>query len=129
MENSEKNLSWEETSINHYQAFFVSTKADQRNCKVSIACLNPGICIEEILSEKPHNILLTSGTLTPFESYESDFGIPFDVKFNCDHIINKDKQIWAGIVSGLHQNMKLNFSYANRSNSSMKVELGRNILN
>jgi len=43
-------------------------------------CLDPGIAFNELLDKGAYNIILTSGTLTPFNSWESELRIPFDIK-------------------------------------------------
>jgi regulator of telomere elongation helicase 1 len=35
------------------------------------------------------NIILTSGTLSPLDSFSIELGIPFDVKLQNDHVISK----------------------------------------
>jgi DNA repair helicase Rad3 len=131
LENFEKELGWEKTTINHFRTFFQSSKTDQRNCKINLACLDPGICFNEILAEGPHNIILTSGTLTPFETYQAEFKIPFPVTFSCEHIIENSTQIYPAIVSSMTENPgapKLNFSYQNRNNADLINGLGRGLI-
>ena len=41
-------------------------------------CLDPSIVFyDHILSKNPHNIILTSGTIAPFDSWESEIKINF----------------------------------------------------
>lgn len=65
-------------------------------------CLSPQFGFEQ-LKGKARSIVLTSGTLKPFEAFEtpSSLNLKFDVKFSCGHIINPEKQLRVSIVSKL----------------------------
>ena len=70
LENREKKLNWSDTTINHFRLFFKSTINDKKNCSLCLSCMDAGVCFKEIVGESPYNILLTSGTLNPIDTYK-----------------------------------------------------------
>ena len=128
LENFGQNKSWEDTIINHFRTFFIGSNSDHKNCKINLCCQDPGITFKEITAEEPHNIILTSGTLTPFETYDAEYKIPFETKFSCEHVINTEKQLFSGIVSSQSPNNRLNFSYQRRSDENMMAGFGRGLV-
>ena len=43
-------------------------------------------------------MILTSGTLAPFNSFETELGIPFDIKLSNPHIIDAKQNLLAMII-------------------------------
>lgn len=50
-------------------------------------CFNSGIAFEEI-KKSVRSIILTSGTLSPIESFHSELAVPFHIKLEVDNYIN-----------------------------------------
>ena len=46
----------------------------------SIKCFSPKICFDSIQKEKPHSIIMGSGTLSPMVLIERILGLPFKFK-------------------------------------------------
>ena len=93
-------------------------------------CLNPGITFQSIVDElKPVSILLTSGTLSPIESYEAELKIPFEVKLSCKHVIDPEKQILVRVVKNSLNRYNLNFNYNSRNNDNLIIDLANSIIN
>lgn len=46
-----------------------------------------------------HSIVLTSGTLSPMDSFSSELGVKFSIQLEANHVINKSQ------VSGLPINL------------------------
>jgi len=51
-------------------------------------------CILQAFSELStcRNVVLTSGTLSPMSSFESELGVPFPIKLEANHVV-EDKQV------------------------------------
>jgi regulator of telomere elongation helicase 1 len=96
---------------------------------VNFWCLNPGITFNLLASLNPISILLTSGTLSPLESYEAELKIPFDIKISCRHVIDPSKQVLARVVRKTLTNKPFNFTYTTRGNDSLLEGLGHCIIN
>ena len=60
--------------------------------KLVVWSFNPSFTLKRLIKdEKPRCLILTSGTLVPFETYENEFDIKFPVKLVADHVIDKEK--------------------------------------
>lgn len=93
-------------------------------------CLNPGITFQKIIEElKPVSILLTSGTLSPIESYEAELKIPFNFKLSCRHVIEPSKQVFVRVVKNSLNRHPFNFSFNERSKERLINDLGNSLIN
>ena len=88
----------------------------------AVRCFSPKLCFEQIMAEVPHSIVLASGTLSPMENLETEFGIGFAVKREFPHVI-KDSQVVISAVSEFGGET-FDFSYAKRDNPAMLNKLG-----
>ena len=53
-------------------------------------CFNAGICFKEIQKLEPKSIILTSGTLTPMDSFQAELQLDFKHRIENLHVINSD---------------------------------------
>ncbi|KAJ3275157.1 Fanconi anemia group J protein [Terramyces sp. JEL0728] len=60
-------------------------------------CLNPGVIFQDIAA-KCRSVILTSGTLSPMDTYESELRVKFHDSLEAPHVIEKN-QICVGLVS------------------------------
>jgi hypothetical protein len=51
-----------------------------------------------MLLKDPHNIILTSGTLYPFETWEFELGMSFKTTLNNSHVIDTKNSILSGVL-------------------------------
>jgi len=58
--------------------------------KVGFWCLNPAVTFR-FLSSAAQSVILTSGTLSPMESFAGELGVPFDVRLEANHVIDKSQ--------------------------------------
>jgi len=61
--------------------------------KTELVCLNPGIGFANLNRHQPLSILLTSGTLTPLDSFQSELMIKFPITLINSHVINPKVQV------------------------------------
>lgn len=118
--------------------FYLSEKKIQTNIKqikniinLNIFCFNPGLGFHDILKFKPYSIILTSGTLAPFDILEEELKIKFDTILEGDNIVDKS-QIKFAIIKGIqtqNKNLYFNFEYNKRSDLKTIASLGITILN
>jgi len=54
--------------------------------------LHPGVGFEYIKASGPRSVLLTSGTLAPLKSFESELTIDFPIKLENNHVIDTKTQ-------------------------------------
>ncbi|ESR40278.1 hypothetical protein CICLE_v10024801mg [Citrus x clementina] len=91
-------------------------------------CFNPGIAMQEFSRLEVGSIILTSGTLSPMDSFAQELKLNFPLRVENPHVITS-KQIWAGIVPVGPSGYLLNSSYRNRDSIEYKQELGNTIVN
>ncbi|KAF0701694.1 Aste57867_7890 [Aphanomyces stellatus] len=91
-------------------------------------CLHPGVAMHEIMGNNVHNIILTSGTLSPLETTVKELGIPFPIRLENTHVID-GSQVWVGVVGVGVTGKKLNASYEFRNSPEYAAELGNTLIN
>ncbi|KAF3450771.1 hypothetical protein FNV43_RR06860 [Rhamnella rubrinervis] len=91
-------------------------------------CFNPGIAMEEFHKLDVGSIILTSGTLSPMDSFAQELKLEFPVQLENPHVITAN-QIWAGVVPAGPSGCSFNSSYRSRDSLEYKQELGNAIVN
>lgn len=92
--------------------------------------MNPSITFKGIVEElKPVSIILTSGTLSPMDSYEAELKLSFPIKISCEHVINPNEQVLARVVKSSHTEKVFDFSYASRDDKNLILDLGKCLIN
>jgi len=102
----------------------------QRTIKLNLFCFNPGIGFNDIIKLNPYSIILTSGTLAPFDILEDELKIKFETTLENEHIIDKSQFKFA-IIKGTKlndKNISFNFEYSNRKDYNTIKSLGYTIL-
>ncbi|GMP34826.1 hypothetical protein CsSME_00007536 [Camellia sinensis var. sinensis] len=111
---------------------FPIAKLTIANCRASRTlswwCFNPGIAMEEFSKLGVGSIILTSGTLSPLDSFAQEFKLEFPVRLENPHVISTN-QIWAGVVPAGPSGYSFNSSYRSRDSIEYKLELGNAIVN
>ncbi|OAY36775.1 regulator of telomere elongation helicase 1 homolog isoform X10 [Manihot esculenta] len=91
-------------------------------------CFNPGVAMEEFSRMGVGSIILTSGTLSPMESFAQELKLNFPIRLENPHVISSN-QMWAGVVPAGPSGRPFNSSYRNRDSIEYKQELGNAIVN
>jgi Fanconi anemia group J protein len=55
-------------------------------------CLNPAVVFKS-LSEVARSVLLTSGTLSPLDSFSGELGLNFHIKLEAPHVVDMHRQV------------------------------------
>jgi len=84
-------------------------------------CQNPAVSFGKI--SKSHSIILTSGTLSPMSSFESELGVQFPIKLEASHVI-PSSQVWVGSVGCGPTQIDLQATYKNVHTLQFQDELG-----
>jgi regulator of telomere elongation helicase 1 len=97
---------------------------------LSYWCFSGGISMLNLSNSAKslRSVILTSGTLSPLDSFALELRLPFHIKLENPHII-KSNQIWLGIVDKGPRGNILNSNYNNRQNEIYLEELGSSIIN
>ncbi|KAK1434107.1 hypothetical protein QVD17_11025 [Tagetes erecta] len=91
-------------------------------------CFNPGVAMEEFAKKDVGSIILTSGTLSPMDSFAEELKLKFPIRLENPHVIS-DNQLWAGIVPAGPSGHPFNSSYRTRDTADYKLSLGNSIVN
>lgn len=89
---------------------------------LSFWCLNPAVSFAS-LGAQAHSILLCSGTLKPFDSFQSELGIQFASQFEGKHII-QPSQLWAGTIPFGMDGTTLLANYQNIQSTRFQDSIG-----
>jgi regulator of telomere elongation helicase 1 len=95
---------------------------------LSFWCFTPGVVMTALQREGVRSIVLTSGTLSPMNSFAHELKLPFPVRLENPHVISPG-QVWGGVVPVGPSGKKLNSSYRFRDTEEYKVELGNVVVN
>ena len=101
----------------------------KKNRILHIYCFNPGFGFKNVIDEKLHATIITSGTLSPIDGMESELKCSFDVKLEGTHVIDR-KQVHFGVLTSSLFGKKEEFIFnaTNRNNTYMIEHLGRAII-
>eukprot|EP01080_Neovahlkampfia_damariscottae_P008724 gene8724-672_t len=94
---------------------------------LNLWCMNPRVAFHEI-AKKCRSIILTSGTLSPMDSFSSELEVDFDYTFEGSHVINLRKQLFIGSLSKGPNMVKMNASFKESSSEKFQDSLGELIL-
>lgn len=59
-------------------------------------CLNPAVVFKS-LSEAARCVLLTSGTLSPLDSFSGELGLRFHLQLEARHVVDMSRQVWCNM--------------------------------
>lgn len=86
-------------------------------------CLNPGVIFRPI-STRARSVILTSGTLSPLDSFASELQTSFTITLEADHVVDKS-HVWAGVIPWGPTKVKLDGTYKSINTFGFQDELGR----
>lgn len=98
---------------------------------LSYWCFKPSVAMKCIQNLKLRCLLLTSGTLSPMDSFASELALPFPIRLENPHVVTKP-QIWAGVLkqgpsNGEVRGERLTSAFRARGQGS-DVQLGRALI-
>ncbi|CAD8116044.1 unnamed protein product [Paramecium sonneborni] len=101
----------------------VLKKSKNQKLSIEMWCLDPSLIFNIIRKKyKIHSIILTSGTLSPLNSWESELQIKFNEQVAIDHVINVQKNVRVY----LHQ--YYNFSKKYREDKDQIKQIGNQLI-
>ncbi|KAG7647024.1 DEAD2 [Arabidopsis thaliana x Arabidopsis arenosa] len=92
----------------------------------SLWCMNPSVVFKD-LADLSLSIILTSGTLSPMNSFSSELGMQFGTCLEAPHVIDPNMQVWAGAISTVPGNYPLNASYRTAEAYAFQDALGKSL--
>lgn len=95
--------------------------------KLSLWCFYPGMAMKSLMNTGVRSLIVTSGTLSPLDSFAYELGIPFPLRLENAHVI-PTSQIWVGVLPVSVDGESLNSAFLNRSQGYMR-SLGLTLVN
>ncbi|KAA8537397.1 hypothetical protein F0562_026916 [Nyssa sinensis] len=93
---------------------------------LSLWCLNPAVVFRDIAG-LTLSVILTSGTLSPMNSFSSELGVQFGTCLEAPHVIDVESQLWTAIISTGPGNCPLNASYKTADRYTFQDALGTSL--
>ncbi|KAG2949411.1 Fanconi anemia group J [Phytophthora cactorum] len=100
---------------------------DEWELKMCIWCLNAAVAFSDIASQA-RSVILTSGTLSPMESFAGELGVDFPIRLEANHVVNMRKQVFIGAVMHGPGNVDLQSTYNNQQDSRYQDSMGQLLL-
>eukprot|EP00760_Papus_ankaliazontas_P033482 PhM_4_TR6351/c0_g1_i2/m.37461/K11136/RTEL1; regulator of telomere elongation helicase 1 len=105
--------------------YALSTSREHR--LLSLWCCDASVCMRRV-GEKAFGVIVTSGTLSPIESFTAELGLVFPVVLQGPHVISA-AQVTASVCCASPTGVPLNSSFQNRNNSDYKIGIAQSIVN
>uniref|UniRef100_A0A8C8RM22 DNA 5'-3' helicase n=1 Tax=Pelusios castaneus TaxID=367368 RepID=A0A8C8RM22_9SAUR len=113
-------------------AFFIQPKhkkSSRQKTAVHILnfwCLNPAVAFAD-LTDNVRTIILTSGTLSPMDSFSSELGVKFTIQLEANHVI-PNSQVWVGTIGAGPKGRKLCATFQHTETFEFQDEVGALLL-
>ena len=101
-----------------------------RNVKENVlifSCLNAGVAYKDA-TQGVRSVLLTSGTLSPLQSFAGEFGVSFPVSVEAKHSIDLNRQIFVRVIESSN-NVLLKGVFQNQKTTQWQDAIGNAVLN
>ncbi|EGD73796.1 hypothetical protein PTSG_05489 [Salpingoeca rosetta] len=95
---------------------------------ISFWCFTSSFAMKSLIQDGVRSVVLTSGTLSPLDTFAAELMVDFPIRLENPHIISK-KQVWAGVLTCGPRGHELNASYTTRSSPAYQADLGNAIVN
>ncbi|XP_071431163.1 Fanconi anemia group J protein isoform X2 [Pithys albifrons albifrons] len=88
-------------------------------------CLNPAVAFSDL--SEVRTIVLTSGTLSPMDSFSSELGVKFSIQLEANHVI-RNSQVWVGTVGAGPSGRRLCATFRHTETFEFQDEVGALLL-
>lgn len=99
----------------------------EHKTELNLWCLNAAVPFKE-LSDSARSIIVTSGTLTPLESFAGELNINFSIAKSLPHVVNVQEQVYTSVVANGPGLVRMDTTYRNTSNFKFQDSLGAAIV-
>ncbi|KAJ6731192.1 DNA REPAIR DEAD HELICASE RAD3/XP-D SUBFAMILY MEMBER [Salix viminalis] len=101
-------------------------KAGDWTYTLSLWCLNPAVVFKDI-ADLSLSVILTSGTLSPMNSFSSELGVQFGTCLEAPHVVDVESQVCVSVISTSPDNYPLNASYKTADCYTFQDALGKSL--
>lgn len=99
-----------------------------KDTQFNLWCFHPGFSLASLVKCNIRTLILTSGTLKPMDSFQTELSAEFSVKLQNDHVINAPKQINYQVISHGPDGQELISTFQSRSNPKYLESLGQSLV-
>jgi regulator of telomere elongation helicase 1 len=96
-----------------------------KDTEYNLWCFHPGFSLSSLVKCNIRTLILTSGTLKPMESFQTELSANFTVKLQNDHVIDAVKQINFQVMSQGPDGTDLISTFQSRSNLKYLASIGQ----
>eukprot|EP00037_Helgoeca_nana_P018997 m.183767 g.183767 ORF g.183767 m.183767 type:complete len:1212 (-) comp24671_c0_seq2:55-3690(-) len=93
---------------------------------VGFWCLNPAVAYKS-MADDARTVILTSGTMSPLDTFSSELGSTFPHTIEANHVIKSD-QVWAGTLASAESGRKLQLTYRDVDTFTLQDDVGAVVL-
>nr|CAB3265816.1 regulator of telomere elongation helicase 1 [Phallusia mammillata] len=93
---------------------------------ISYWCFSPGYAMQDLVRNGSRNLILTSGTISPIDSFVSELHVDFPITLVNGHVIDKHQIFVASLTRGMN-GVKLESTFKSRGVMEQVVELGNTV--
>nr|XP_028563968.1 Fanconi anemia group J protein isoform X5 [Podarcis muralis] len=93
---------------------------------LSFWCLNPAVAFSDMCGNV-RSVVLTSGTLSPMDSFSSELGVKFSIQLEANHVI-RNSQVWVGTVGAGPKGRSLCATFQHAETFDFQDEVGELLL-
>ena len=105
-------------------------KRDEQRVVLNLGfwCLNPAVVFGPMIAQA-RSVILSSGTLSPMETFATELATGFEQKLEALHVIDSQKQLWAGAFSfGPSASLELRGTFGELEKFQFQDDIGKSIL-
>lgn len=95
--------------------------------KMCIWCLNAAVAFSDVV-RSARSVILTSGTLSPMDSFAGELGTDFPIRLEANHVVDMRKQVFAGAIMRGPGGVDLSSTYANQQEFRYQDAMGQLLL-
>jgi DNA repair helicase Rad3 len=103
-----------------------SESSTKWSTSIGFWCMNPSVSFKN-MCRGTHSIILTSGTLSPMNSFASELGVEFPHRLETGHVVPRTN-IFARVISHGPSGVKLECTYKNTEVFKFQDDLGETLL-
>lgn len=102
-------------------------KSNGWELKMCIWCLNAAVAFSDVVLQA-RSVILTSGTLSPMDSFAGELGTDFSIRLEANHVVNMRKQVFAGAIMHGPGGVDLSSTYNNQQAFQYQDSMGQLLL-
>jgi regulator of telomere elongation helicase 1 len=111
------------------KGFYSSAKQteDHNSWNLDVLCLSPSVAMKQLLDLGVECVIITSGTLSPLDSFQNEMEVPFLVKLENRHVIESNQMLVCALSESV-KGITFNSTFKNRENADYYLGLGETII-